>query len=54
MKLRIKRVKKYRCCLQGWFESAGFLTREKRNKENRKLMRERYMSGYFEQFKEKK
>jgi hypothetical protein len=54
MKLLIKRRKQCRCCLQGWFESAGFLAREKRNKENRKLMRERYMRGYFEQFKEKK
>lgn len=45
MKLRIKRIKQCRVCLQGWFESAGFLAREKRNKENRRLLRERYMRG---------
>jgi hypothetical protein len=45
MKLRIKRNQQHRCRLQGWFESAGFLAREKRNKEKRRLLRERYMRG---------
>ena len=48
MKLRIKRKKQYRCILQSWFESAGFLAREKRNKENRRSLRERYLRGDFE------
>ena len=52
MKLLIKRRKQYRCCLQGWFESTGFLAREKRNKENRRLLRERFMRGDFEQLEE--
>ena len=52
MQLRIKRNKQCRCCLQGWFESVGFLTREKRNKENRRLLRERFMRGDFEQLEE--
>lgn len=47
MKLRSKRIKQYRVCLQGWFESAGFLAREKRNKEKRRLLRERYMRGEY-------
>ena len=54
MKLLIKRRKQYRCCLQGWFESAGFLAREKHNKENRRLLRERFMRGDFKQLEEKK
>jgi hypothetical protein len=33
--------------LQGWFESTGFLAREKRNKEKRRLLRERYMLGEY-------
>ena len=45
MKLRIKRNQQHRCRLQGWFESAGFLAREKRNKEKRRLLRETYMRG---------
>jgi len=44
MKMRVRRIKQTRHCLQGWFE-AGFLAREKRNKENRRLLRERYMRG---------
>ena len=47
MKLRIKRNQQHRCCLQGWFESTGFLAREKRNKEKRRLLRERYMLGEY-------
>lgn len=45
MKLRIKRIKQTRHCLQGWFESTGFLARKKHNKEKRRLLRERYMRG---------
>ena len=47
MKLRIKRNQQHRCRLQGWFESAGFLAREKHNKEKRRLLRETYMRGEY-------
>jgi hypothetical protein len=45
MKMRTRKVNKIRCCRQGWFESTGFLARGKRNKENRRSLRERYLRG---------
>jgi hypothetical protein len=48
MKMKVRRIKQTRHCLQGWFESVGFLAREKRNKEQRRLLRERYLRGDFE------
>ena len=48
MKMRTRKVNKIRCCRQGWFESTGFLALGKRNKENRRSLRERYLRGDFE------
>jgi len=48
MKMRVRRRKQTRHCLQGWFESVGYLARVKRNKENRRLLRERFMRGEYE------
>ena len=48
MKMRVKRIKQKRHCLQGWFESTGYLARLKASRENRKMLRERVMRGEYE------
>jgi hypothetical protein len=45
MKMRERRRRQTRHCLQGWFESAGFLARQLRYKEKRRLLRESYLQG---------
>jgi hypothetical protein len=54
MKMRVRRIKQTRHCLQGWFESDGYLARTIRNIKNHRLLRERFMRGDFEQLGEVK
>jgi hypothetical protein len=48
MKMRVLRTKQRRHCLQGWFESTGYLTKKKEHTANHRMLRERYMRGDFE------
>jgi len=45
MKMRARRRRQTRHCLQDWFESPGFLARQLRYKEQRRLLRESYLQG---------
>jgi hypothetical protein len=45
MKMRARRRRQTRHCLQDWFESPGFLAKEKRRKEQRRILRESYLQG---------
>jgi hypothetical protein len=48
MKMRVKRRKQLRHCLQGWLESPGYLAGTIRNKEKRRLLRERFLRGDYQ------
>ena len=48
MKMKVKRIKQTRHCLQVWFESTGYLAKKKARKAHRKILRERFMRGEFE------
>jgi len=48
MKMRVRRRKQLRHCLQGWFECPGYLARLAKGKAHRKMLRERYLRGDFE------
>ena len=48
MKMKVRRINQTRHCLQGWFESAGFLAKMKARKAHRRMLRERYLRGDFE------
>ena len=48
MKMKARRNKQTRHCLQVWFESTGYLAKKKARKAHRKILRERYLRGDFE------
>ena len=48
MKMKVKRIKQKRHCLQVWFESTGYLAKKKARKSHRRMLRERFMCGEFE------
>ena len=48
MKIKVRRIKQTRHCLQVWFESTGYLAKKKESKEHRRMLRERYLRGEFE------
>ena len=48
MKMKVRRTKQTRHCLQVWFESTGYLAKKKARKAHRKILRERFMRGEFE------
>ena len=48
MKMRARRIKQTRHCLQVWFESTGYLAKKKERKADRRMLRERFMRGEFE------
>jgi len=48
MKMRVRRRKQLRHCLQGWFECPGYLARFAKAKAHRKMLRERFMRGDYE------
>ena len=48
MKMKVKRIKQKRHCLQVWFESTGYLAKKKERKSHRRMLRERFMRGEFE------
>ena len=48
MKMKARRTKQTRHCLQVWFESTGYLAKKKARKSHRRMLRERYLRGDFE------
>ena len=48
MKMKVKRIRQKRHCLQVWFESTGYLAKKKERKADRRMLRERFMRGEFE------
>jgi hypothetical protein len=48
MKMKSRRIRQKRHCLQVWFESTGYLAKKKERKAHRKILRERFMRGEFE------
>jgi hypothetical protein len=48
MKMKVMRIKQTRHCLQGWFESTGYLAKVKERKAHHRMLRERYLRGDFE------
>lgn len=48
MKMKARRTKQKRHCLQVWFESTGYLAKKNERKAHRRMLRERFMRGEFE------
>ena len=48
MKMKSRRNKQKRHCLQVWFESTGYLAKKKERKSHRRMLREKYLRGDFE------
>jgi len=48
MKMKARRTKQTRHCLQVWFDSTGYLAKMKARKAHRRMLLERYLRGDFE------